>query len=126
MSRPTLWINWLSPRFIDGSLPRSIDVLVYGATFIAFLGIMVNFIAPTFDKPFSWFAVLICIFLLITPKDRFHTLVILLIPVIFLELWGPQGNAGLITFNPAVICRPGTWNGCSSILRSHIFIEIFR
>lgn len=102
--RPPLWII---PAWPIASL--SIDRLVrlssrlaptaalkiykmsYWLIFTAFFALMIVFVAPTFDKSFTLMALLLCVFLILTPTD--HRLAVLTFTAgsglgYFLELWG--------------------------------------
>jgi hypothetical protein len=64
---------------------------LYWLTFASFLGLMVSFVALTFDKSFTWLALLVCILLILTPTDyRFALLTFLAGSGLgyYLELWG--------------------------------------
>ena len=64
---------------------------LYWITFVAFLGLMFVFIAPTFDKSYTWFALILCVLLIVTPTDhRFAVLTFVAGSGLgyYLELWG--------------------------------------
>lgn len=64
---------------------------LYWITFASFLSLMLVFTAPTFDKSFTWLALILCILLVLTPTDhRFAFLTFLAGSGLgyFLELWG--------------------------------------
>ena len=64
---------------------------LYWITFASFLILMLAFVAPTFDKSFTWFALILCILLILTPTDhRFALLTFLAGSGLgyYLELWG--------------------------------------
>jgi hypothetical protein len=64
---------------------------LYWLTFGSFLGLMVVFVAPTFDKSFTWLALLLCIFIILTPTDHRFALLTFLAGAglgYYLELWG--------------------------------------
>ncbi len=65
--------------------------LLYWLTFCSFLILMVAFVAPTFDKSYTWLALILCILLIITPTDHRFALLTFLAGAglgYFLELWG--------------------------------------
>lgn len=65
--------------------------LFYWVTFASFLILMLDFIAPTFDKSFTWFALILCVLLILTPTDhRFAFLTFIAGSGLgyYLELWG--------------------------------------
>jgi hypothetical protein len=111
--RPPLWIipAWpIANLSIDGitrafdygvqrllSLHQSLETLdsfvkiLYWITFASFLILMVVFIAPTFDKSFTWFSLGLCILLILTPTNHRYTLLTFIAGSglgYYLELWG--------------------------------------
>ncbi|MBI5932520.1 MAG: hypothetical protein HY867_02340 [Chloroflexi bacterium] len=65
--------------------------LLYWMTFGSFLILMVAFISPTFDKSYTWLALILCVLLIITPTDyRFAFLTFVAGAGLgyYLELWG--------------------------------------
>lgn len=86
-----------NPRRRNGSFKSSkrslgrIHKAAYWLIFPAFFGLMLSFVAPTFDKPLTIFAVLLVVFFMFTPTD--HRLAVLTFAAgaglgYFLELWG--------------------------------------
>jgi hypothetical protein len=70
---------------------HSIFTLLYWLTFISFLGLMLSFIAPTFDKSYTWLSLILCLLLILTPTDhRFALLTFIAGSGLgcYLELWG--------------------------------------
>jgi hypothetical protein len=64
---------------------------LYWLTFASFLTLMLVFVSPTFDKSYTWFALLLCMLLILTPTDhRFAFLTFLAGAGLgyFLEVWG--------------------------------------
>ena len=64
---------------------------LYWLTFVSFLGLMLVFVAPTFDKSFTWLAVGLCVLLILTPSDyRFAFLTFVAGAGLgyYLEVWG--------------------------------------
>lgn len=115
--RPPLWIIPAWPiaslsidritRFLDFGLQRlqtliqkllqrqesfdSIFKILYWLTFLAFLILMVIFVAPTFDKSYTWLSLLLCILLIFTPTDHRFALLTFITGAglgYYLELWG--------------------------------------
>ena len=102
--RPPLWIIPAWPiatlsidritRALSYFLPKEnkrIYQVFYWLTFVSFYVLMLIFVAPTFDKPYTILALLLCALLIITPTD--HRLAILVFVAgtglgYFLELWG--------------------------------------
>jgi hypothetical protein len=65
--------------------------IIYWLTFVSFLCLMLVFVAPTFDKSYTWLALGLCILLILTPTDhRFALLTFLAGSGLgyYLELWG--------------------------------------
>lgn len=64
---------------------------LYWITFASFLILMLVFVSPTFDKSYTWLALILCILLIVTPTDyRFALLTFFAGAGLgyFLELWG--------------------------------------
>jgi hypothetical protein len=69
----------------------SIFRILYWLTFASFLSLMLVFIAPTFDKSFTWLSLGLCILLILTPTNhRFALLTFIAGSGLgyYLELWG--------------------------------------
>ena len=65
--------------------------IFYWLTFASFLGLMLVFVAPTFDKSYTWFSLALCVLLILTPTDhRFSLLTFIAGSALgyYLELWG--------------------------------------
>lgn len=63
----------------------------YWITFTSFLGLMLAFVAPTFDKSLTWLSLLLCILLILTPTDHKYALLTFFAGSglgYYLELWG--------------------------------------
>ncbi len=102
--RPPLWIIPAWPiatlsidritRALSYFLPKAgkrVYQILYWLIFASFYVLMLIFVAPTFDKPYTILALLLCALLIITPTD--HRLAILVFVAgaglgYFLELWG--------------------------------------
>jgi hypothetical protein len=64
---------------------------LYWLTFAAFLSLMVVFVAPTFDKSYTWLSLGLCILLVLTPTDHRFALLTFIAGAglgYYLELWG--------------------------------------
>ena len=64
---------------------------LYWITFASFLLLMLVFISPTFDKSYTWFALILCILLISTPTDYRYALLTFIAGSglgYYLELWG--------------------------------------
>jgi len=69
----------------------SVFKILYWLTFASFLSLMLVFVAPTFDKSFTWLSLGLCILLILTPTDhRFALLTFIAGSGLgyYLELWG--------------------------------------
>jgi len=65
--------------------------IFYWITFTLFLSLMLIFVSPTFDKSLTWFALILCILLILTPTDHryaFLTFIAGSALGYYLELWG--------------------------------------
>ncbi len=65
--------------------------ILYWITFVSFLSLMFVFVAPTFDKSYTWISLAICILLILTPTDHRYALLTFLAGSglgYYLELWG--------------------------------------
>ncbi len=64
---------------------------LYWLTFASFLTLMLVFVAPTFDKSFTWLALILSILLILTPTDHRYALLTFIAGSglgYYLELWG--------------------------------------
>jgi len=69
----------------------SLFTILYWITFTLFLSLMLVFVAPTFDKSYTWLAIILCLLLILTPTDqRFAWLTFIAGSGLgyYLELWG--------------------------------------
>ena len=69
----------------------SVIKIIYWLTFTLFLSLMLVFVAPTFDKSYTWLAIILCLLLILTPTDyRFALLTFIAGSALgyYLELWG--------------------------------------
>jgi hypothetical protein len=65
--------------------------ILYWLTFASFLSLMLGFVAPTFDKSYTWLALGLCLALILTPTDHRYALLTFLAGSAlgyYLELWG--------------------------------------
>jgi hypothetical protein len=89
IDRITRFLNWAIERRTTNF--QSLISALYWSTFISFLILMVNFVAPTFDKSFTWLSLGLCALLILTPTDhRFAFLTFIAGSGLgySLELWG--------------------------------------
>ena len=69
----------------------SVLKILYWVTFASFLVLMLIFVAPTFDKSFSWLSLGLCILLILTPTNYRYAFLTFLAGSglgYYLELWG--------------------------------------
>jgi hypothetical protein len=91
IDRITRFLNWVIERKATSLHTKRLVTTFYWITFVFFLVLMLLFIAPTFDKSFSWLALALCILLIFTPTDHRFALLTFLAGTglgYFLELWG--------------------------------------
>jgi hypothetical protein len=65
--------------------------ILYWLIFVSFLSLMLVFIAPTFDKSYTWLSLGLCILLILTPTDHRYALLTFMAGSglgYYLELWG--------------------------------------
>ena len=100
IDRITRTLNYLLSRDIHGHYGEEVAAqfaaqrvwrIAYWFVFAAFLGIMLFFVAPTFDKTATLLAFLLCVILIATPTDHRRALLVFAAGAglgYFLELWG--------------------------------------
>lgn len=94
IDRITKFLNWGLDGLSKHSKPTNLQSLLsvlYWLTFASFLSLMLLFVAPTFDKSYTWLSLGLCILLILTPTDyRFALLTFIAGAGLgyFLELWG--------------------------------------
>ena len=97
IDRITRFLDWIFERKtpnLSTKLRTSLQSLIsalYWLTFASFLTLMLVFVAPTFDKSYTWFSLALCILLILTPTDyRFALLTFIAGSGLgyYLELWG--------------------------------------
>ncbi len=92
IDRITKSLDWVINRVANKSTTfHSLFTVLYWITFASFLTLMLVFVAPTFNKSFTWLATILCILLILTPTDhRFALLTFIAGSGLgyFLELWG--------------------------------------
>jgi len=108
--RPPLWIipAWPIASLSIDRITRALDFLttkgtrehkgktfvfkiLYWITLMVFLSLMLVFVAPTFDKSYTWLSLGLCTLIILTPTD--HRLAFLIFTAgtglgYYLELWG--------------------------------------
>ncbi len=94
IDRITRFLNWMIEQTCKRVRPTvlsSLFTVLYWLTFASFLTLMLVFVSPTFDKSYTWLALILCILLIITPTDRRFALLTFIAGAglgYFLELWG--------------------------------------
>lgn len=89
--RITRALNFLTTKVNKRHKGEKIFKALYWIIFISFLSLMVLFVVPTFDKSFTWLALILCTLLILTPTDpRFALLTFVAGTGLgyYLELWG--------------------------------------
>ena len=101
IDRITRLLDWIINRIDRGTtavrlesriMPRgSRFVTIYWALFTAFLAIMLPFVAPTLNKPYTVMALLLCVLLIVSPMDHRRAVLVFIAGAglgYFLERWG--------------------------------------
>ena len=91
IDRITRALNFITTKVTKEHKGEKLFKVLYWLTFASFLILMMIFVAPTFDKSFTWLALVLCILLILTPTDhRFAVLTFLVGAGLgyYLELWG--------------------------------------
>jgi len=92
IDRITRFLNWILDRVpIKPANLQTLISILYWITFASFLSPMLIFIAPTFDKSYTWLALILCILLILTPTNhRFALLTFIAGSGLgyYLEVWG--------------------------------------
>jgi hypothetical protein len=91
IDRITRSLNWIVEQRKANLQSLRVASVLYWITFASFLTLMLVFVSPTFDKSFTWFALILCILLIFTPTDhRFALLTFIAGSGLgyYLELWG--------------------------------------
>ncbi|HSK88632.1 MAG TPA: hypothetical protein VK880_09760, partial [Anaerolineales bacterium] len=92
IDRITRALNFFTTKVTKGHEGFSFGwKIIYWLTFAAFLSLMLVFVAPTFDKSYTWLSLGLCILLVLTPTD--HRFAFLTFSAgaglgYYLELWG--------------------------------------
>jgi hypothetical protein len=94
IDRITRFLNWMVERARRRSASTShfsLFTFLYWLIFASFLLLMLVFVFPTFDKPYTWLSLTLCILLILIPTNyRFALLTFIAGAGLgyFLELWG--------------------------------------
>jgi hypothetical protein len=91
IDRITRALIFLTTKVTKGHKGELVFRVLYWLTFISFLILMLVFIAPTFDKSFTWLSLGLCVLLILTPTDHRFALLTFLAGsglAYYLEFWG--------------------------------------
>lgn len=91
IDRITRALNFLTTKVTNRHEGEKLVKALYWITFISFLSLMVLFVLPTFDKSFTWLALILCTLLILTPTDHRFALLTFVAGTglgYYLELWG--------------------------------------
>ena len=94
IDRITRFLNWTLEQIGRRLKPTTFHFLLstfYWLTFASFLSLMLVFVAPTFDKSYTWLSLILCVLLVLTPTDHRFALLTFIAGAglgYFLELWG--------------------------------------
>jgi hypothetical protein len=89
IDRITRFLYWFTRRSTINL--KSLVSILYWLTFASFLILMVIFVAPTFDKSYTWLSLILCILLILTPTNHKFALLTFIAGTglgYYLELWG--------------------------------------
>jgi hypothetical protein len=94
IDRITRALDWLIGRATIKSTilhAKRLFSILYWITFASFLSLMLIFVAPTFDKSFTWLSLTLCLLLILTPTH--HSFALLTFAAgsglgYYLEVWG--------------------------------------
>jgi hypothetical protein len=94
IDRITRFLSWSldhATKRVNATNLQSLFSALYWITFASFLTLMLIFVAPTFDKSFTWISLILCVLLVLTPKDYRYALLTFIAGSVlgyYLELWG--------------------------------------
>ena len=95
IDRITRALNFLTTKITKEHEGKSfvnfVFKIFYWLIFASFLILMLVFVAPTFDKSYSWFSLALCVLLIMTPTDHKFALLTFIAGSglgYYLELWG--------------------------------------
>jgi hypothetical protein len=94
IDRITRFLSWIVKRMgsrIKSTILHSLFTVLYWLTFTSFLSLMLVFVAPTFDKSYTWLSLGLCLLLIFTPTDHRYALLTFIGGTglgYFLEVWG--------------------------------------
>ena len=91
IDRITKALDWILDRIAKPTNLRSPISAFYWVTFASFLTLMLIFVSPTFDKSYTWFAIILCVLLILTPTNHRYAILTFIAGSAlgyYLELWG--------------------------------------
>jgi hypothetical protein len=94
IDRITRLFHWIINKVShdnSSTVLHSLFSALYWLTFLLFLILMLVFVAPTFDKSYTWLSLILCILLILSPTDHRFALLTFLTGTglgYYLELWG--------------------------------------
>jgi len=95
IDRITRFLNYGVRRLLSSAQSQetldSFFKILYWITFASFYALMLAFVAPTFDKSYTWLSLLLCGLLILTPTDHRMASLSFVAGVglgYYLELWG--------------------------------------
>ena len=91
IDRITRGLYFLTTKVTKEHEGKTVFKVLYWLTFMSFFSLMLVFVAPTFDKSYTWLSLGLCILLVLTPIDhRFALLTFIAGSGLgyYLELWG--------------------------------------
>ncbi len=91
IDRITRTMDYFIRKMTKGDDRKKFFMLLYWILFISFMILMLLFVAPTFDKSYTIFSLLLCTVIILTPKDHRTAVLIFIAGTAlgyFLELWG--------------------------------------
>ena len=91
IDRITRFLDWIIERKSTNLPAKRLVSALYWITFASFLILMLVFVAPTFDKSYTWFSLGLCVLLILTPTDHKFALLTFIAGSglgYYLELWG--------------------------------------
>ncbi len=91
IDRITIFLEFLIKKITKDKAPKIIFKAAHWLIFGIFAVLMISFVAPTIDKSFTIFSLLICAAIIFTPTEYRRTVLIFIAGAAlgyFLELWG--------------------------------------
>src|SRR5215207_3673052 len=70
IDRITRLLDFFTTKATKEHKGKTLFIILYWLTFASFLSLMLVFIAPTFDKSYTWLSIGLCILLILTPTNH--------------------------------------------------------